>query len=101
MAVWENTKPVVIGLSVLLAGQFGLSLKSMFGIKAAYNDQSGCVPTSIESDVGLALFLMIMLVDFVILILTVYKTYVEYKSNYHGGLIKLIFRDGLVYFVVV
>ncbi|KAJ8089649.1 hypothetical protein PM082_014910 [Marasmius tenuissimus] len=42
-----------------------------------------------------------MVVDFVILSLTAYKTYVEYRDMYHGGLIKLIFRDGLTYFVVV
>ncbi|KAJ8089630.1 hypothetical protein PM082_014888 [Marasmius tenuissimus] len=42
-----------------------------------------------------------MIVDFVILSLTAYKTYVEYRNMYHGGLIKLIFRDGLTYFVVV
>ncbi|KAL0056762.1 hypothetical protein AAF712_016628 [Marasmius tenuissimus] len=42
-----------------------------------------------------------MIVDFVILSLTAYRTYVEYRNMYHRGLIKLIFRDGLTYFVVV
>ncbi|KAJ8089624.1 hypothetical protein PM082_014882 [Marasmius tenuissimus] len=42
-----------------------------------------------------------MVLDFVILLLTAYKTYVEYRNMYHMGLIKLIFEDGLAYFAVV
>ncbi|KAJ8089652.1 hypothetical protein PM082_014913 [Marasmius tenuissimus] len=42
-----------------------------------------------------------MVVDFVILSLTAYKTYIEYQHDHHGGIIKLVFRDGLIYFVVV
>ena len=42
-----------------------------------------------------------MVVDFVILSLMAYKTYVEFKSMYHNELIMLIFRDGLAYFTVV
>ncbi|KAJ8089230.1 hypothetical protein PM082_014478 [Marasmius tenuissimus] len=43
-----------------------------------------------------------MVVDFFILSLTAYKTYVEYQDSYHmhSGLVKLIFRDGLAYFAV-
>ena len=102
MAVWNNTNLVVIGLSVLLAGQFGVALRGMTTVKAIYlDDQPGCVLVSVEGNVVAATFLATMFVDFVVLLLTVYKTYMEYKSMYHSGLIKLIFRDGLLYFVVV
>ena len=101
MAVWQNTKIVVIGLSVLLAGQFGISLRAMVAIKAAYSDRFGCKPVSVKANLFVALFVMTMVVDFIILSLTVVKTYIEYKSMYHSGLIKLIFRDGLIYFAVV
>ena len=102
MAVWQNTKIVVIGLSVLLAGQLGISIRAMTALKGRYpDDYSGCMPKSVEFDVAAAMFLTAMLVDFVILSLTLYKTYVGYKGMCHSSLIKLIFRDGLVYFVVV
>ena len=102
MAIWQNTRTVVIGLSILMAGQFAISIRVMTTVKSIYLDeQSGCVPISVEADLGAFMYVATMLVDFVVLSLTVYKTYVEHKSMYHSGLIKLIFRDGLVYFVVV
>ena len=102
MAVWEHNKLVLIGLSVLLAGQFGIIFRAMTGVKGTYiDDISGCQLTSVEANLGAAIYIATMVVDFVILSLTVYKTYVQYRSSYHSGLIKLIFRDGLVYFAVV
>ena len=103
MAVWENTKLVVIGLSVLLAGWFAISLRWMVVFKGVYiDDQSDYQPILVDVDIrGAAMFPTTMFVDFVILSLTVYKTYIEYKNMYYSGLIRLIFRDGLAYFAVV
>ena len=101
MAVWQNNKLVVIGLSVLLAAQFAISIRPTMGIKAVYDEHFGCWPVKVEIDVFASFFMTTMAVDFVILLLTVYKTYNEYKSMYRSGLIKLIFRDGLAYFAVV
>ncbi|KAJ8089627.1 hypothetical protein PM082_014885 [Marasmius tenuissimus] len=57
---------------------------------------------SVDKSNALAvLYLVTMVVDFVILLLTTYKTYTEYRDMYHSGLIKLIFRDGLAYFAVI
>ena len=101
MVIWQNNKLVVIGLLGLLAAQFVVSIRPMIGIKAAYNEHFGCSPVKVEINVFVTFFVTTTAVDFVILLLTVYKTYNEYKSVYHSGLIKLIFRDGLVYFAVV
>ena len=102
MAVWEHKKIVVTGLSVLLASQFAIAIRAMTAIKGAYTGEyTGCQPTSVEAHLGAAMYTVTMFVDFVILLLTVYKTWIEYKSMYHSGIIKLIFRDGLMYFGVV
>ena len=101
MAVWEHNRLVVISLSTLVAGQFLTSVVAMMGVKAAYlDDVSGCVPISVDARLGAVMYTEAMTVDFAIMLLIVYKTYLEYKTMYHSGLIKLIFRDGLAYFAV-
>ncbi|KAK1215265.1 hypothetical protein PQX77_022132 [Marasmius sp. AFHP31] len=103
MAVWENDQVVVTGLVVLLLGQFALIMRYVpAGVEGTYVEDSGCVIVSVEqSDTVAVLYIVTMVVDFVILSLIAYKTYVEYRDIYHRGLIKLIFEDGLAYFVVV
>ncbi|KAL0059038.1 hypothetical protein AAF712_014251 [Marasmius tenuissimus] len=103
MAVWGNDRFVVVGLSILLAGQFATIMRSVptTAVRGRYLDGIGCVIISAEAEIFATLYTVTMVVDFVILSLTAYKTYVEYRNMYHGGLIKLIFRDGLTYFVVV
>ncbi|KAJ8089654.1 hypothetical protein PM082_014915 [Marasmius tenuissimus] len=102
MAVWGNDRFVVGGLSVLLAGQFAAIVRSVpITVRGSYVEGTGCVIISAQAEIFATLYIVTMVVDFVILSLTAYKTYVEYRYNYHSGLIKLIFRDGLTYFVVV
>ncbi|KAJ8089626.1 hypothetical protein PM082_014884 [Marasmius tenuissimus] len=102
MAVWGNNQVVVLALTILLVGQFGVIIRSIpTRIRGVYVKESGCVMASAETDPVSVLYIVTMVVDFVILLLTVYKTYVEYRDMYHSGLIRLIFRDGLAYFAVV
>ncbi|KAK1234103.1 hypothetical protein PQX77_002699, partial [Marasmius sp. AFHP31] len=102
IAVWGNNRLVVIGLSILLAGQLAATMRSIPNtVGGRYIEANGCVIVSAEPDIFATLYIVTMLVDLVILSLTAYKTYTEYRNIYYGGLIKLIFRDGLTYFVVV
>ena len=101
MAVWENSRPVVVALSILLAAQFGVVLRCTTTVHGGYVDGSGCVTVSVEAHIYAALYIATMIVDFVIIVLIAYKTYVNYRSMYYSGLIKLIFQDGLMYFAVV
>ncbi|KAK1226341.1 hypothetical protein PQX77_010688 [Marasmius sp. AFHP31] len=83
-------------------GQFGVIIRSIpTRIRGSYVEECGCVMVSTETKPAAVLYIVTMVVDFVILLLTVYKTYVEYRDMYHSGLIRLIFRDGLAYFAVV
>ncbi|KAK1226343.1 hypothetical protein PQX77_010690, partial [Marasmius sp. AFHP31] len=94
MAVWGNDRLVVVGLSILLAGQLAAILRSVPAtVGGSYLEGTGCVIISAQADVYTAMYTVTMVVDFVILSLTAYKTYVEYRNMYHSGLIKLIFRD--------
>lgn len=97
----ENSKPIVIGLSVPLVAQFGIALRCTTNLHGGHVDGLGCVAASVEADNYVALYSATMMVDFVIFFLTAYKTYENYRSMYYSGLIKLIFQDGLIYFTVV
>ncbi|KAJ8089633.1 hypothetical protein PM082_014891 [Marasmius tenuissimus] len=103
MAVWGNNQFVVASLAVLLVGQFALIISYIpAGVNGAYVENSGCVIVSVEQPGTVAaLYIVTMILDFVILSLIAYKTYVDYRDVYHRSLIKLIFEDGLVYFVIV
>ncbi|KAJ8089625.1 hypothetical protein PM082_014883 [Marasmius tenuissimus] len=103
MAVWQNNRVVGACLSVLLVGQFTLMIGFIQAhIRGIHVEGYSCMIVSAErSDTVAAVYIVTMVVDFVILSLTVYKTYAEYRDMYHSGLIRLIFRDGLVYFAVV
>ncbi|KAJ8089231.1 hypothetical protein PM082_014479 [Marasmius tenuissimus] len=70
-------------------------------IRGRYVEGNGCVIMWTEAGTFVTWYTVTMVVDFVVLSLTAYKTYVEYQDMYHGGLIKLVFEDGLAYFVVV
>ncbi|KAL0057826.1 hypothetical protein AAF712_015526, partial [Marasmius tenuissimus] len=100
MAVWGNNKMVIAGLSILLAGQFAIIIRSMTNTKGAYVEGTGCVTVSVESRVFAAMYIVTVVVDFVILVLTAYKTYINYRDSRRSGLIRLIFQDGLAYFAV-
>ncbi|KAL0066711.1 hypothetical protein AAF712_006316 [Marasmius tenuissimus] len=98
MAVWANTY-ISIGLVVIILGQFGIIIRSMFNVKAAYIDGAGCATTSIESEIFAAMYIYTMGVDFIVLVLTAYKTYINRKIA-RSGLVTLLFKDGLAYFAI-
>ena len=98
MAVWANTY-ITIGLIVLILGQFGVIIRSMFNVKAAYVDGVGCVTLSIESNIFAAMYIYTMGVDFIVLFLTAFKTFSNRKAS-RSGLITLLFKDGVAYFAV-
>jgi hypothetical protein len=59
---------------------------------------AGCVITSANSTIYSATFIYSMRFDFVVLCLTAYKLYRPFGSK--SRLVRLIFTDGLVYFIV-
>ncbi|KAL0576768.1 hypothetical protein V5O48_005208 [Marasmius crinis-equi] len=100
MAVWGNNKFIIGGLSILLMGQFAIILRSMTNTKGIYVEGTGCVTASVQAKIFAAMYTVTMVVDFVILVLTAWKTYINYRNQHRSGLVRLLFRDGLAYFAV-
>ncbi|KAL0571958.1 hypothetical protein V5O48_010010 [Marasmius crinis-equi] len=80
-------------------GQFGVIIRSMFNVKAVFVPNAGCATASIESHIFAAMYSYTMGVDFIVMILTAYRTFLNRKYS-ESGLVKLLFRDGLAYFAV-
>lgn len=99
MALWERRKSVVIPLTLLCAGHWGLLYRTMFIVHAAWEDTAGaCVVVQTSPKVLNVTFFFTMGFDFVILCFTAFALISKHTAR--TDLWKLLFNDGLVYFLV-
>ena len=116
MALWERRKSVVIPLSLLCAAHWGLLYRTMFIVHAAWEDTAGaCVVVQTSPGILNVTFFfsksqtsriilhsltsnLAMGFDFVILCFTAVALISKHTAR--TDLWKLLFNDGLVYFLV-
>ncbi|TCD67507.1 hypothetical protein EIP91_012312 [Steccherinum ochraceum] len=96
MAIWAQTKFVVIPLVILILGHWTLIFQGVAG-QSRWVDGSGCVIISTNSTILSAMFIYSMTFDFIVLALAAYKLY---DRSAHSQIVKLLFHDGLVYFTI-
>ncbi|KAF5363170.1 hypothetical protein D9758_008332 [Tetrapyrgos nigripes] len=95
MSIWDQNRYINAGLSLLILGQFGIIIRSMFHVNATFAPTSGCTVVSAESNILGGMYIYSMGIDLVLLILTAYK--LEFRLT-HNGLAKVMVKDGLFYF---
>ncbi|KAG7448994.1 uncharacterized protein BT62DRAFT_888496 [Guyanagaster necrorhizus] len=99
MALWERRKSVVIPLSLLCAAHWGLLYRTMFIVHAAWEETaSACVVVQTSPGILNVTFFFTMGFDFVILCFTAVALISKHTAR--TDLWKLLFNDGLVYFLV-
>ncbi|KAJ7499138.1 hypothetical protein FB451DRAFT_1016392 [Mycena latifolia] len=99
IALWERKKSVVIPLGLLSAAHWILLYRTMFVVKAVWDhDLHTCVVASTKSSLLNITFFFTMGFDFVILTMTAVALMGRHSAR--TDLWKLLFTDGLVYFVV-
>lgn len=111
MAVWGQHRTIVCLLVVVMLGQWSFLLHGtvflQFGLVALLHNLTGvllkaewmdgaCVITSTDNKILAISFLYTMAFDFLVLCLAGWKLAAGERSK----LIKLIFGDGLIYFVI-
>ena len=69
-------------------------------LEATWVTGVGCVITHADGPKLMAGFIYTMIFDFIILLLMVIKMF-KTSNEYPSGLGTLIFKDGLIYFVIV
>lgn len=96
IAVWSQSPYIVIPLVLVILGHWSLLLHGLL-ISAAWEDGT-CVITKTDNKVLAATFIYSMCFDFSVLCLTAYK--LLFPWNGHSKLVKMIFGDGLIFFIV-
>lgn len=117
MVIWGNSMyiviPLVIGMlghwSLILQGQFHIQLQSIHDdeiyflhnlgvlLEASWIEGTGCVITHTNNTILAATFIYSMCFDLTVLILSAIKIL---SRRGKSQLITLLFKDGLVYFII-
>ena len=96
IAVWSQSLYIIIPLVAIILGHWSLLLHGLL-ISAAWTPE-GCAITKTDNTILAATFIYSMCFDFLVLCLTAYK--LLYPRNGRSRLVKLIFGDGLIFFIV-
>lgn len=81
----------------IILGHWSLLLHGLL-ISAAWDPNSGCQITKTDNKVLAATFIYSMVFDFLVLCLTGYK--LLFPRSGRSKLVKMIFGDGLIFFIV-
>lgn len=100
MAIWSNDRRVVAGIVCLILGHYGIIIRSMFGAHSTWLDGAGCVTSNLQSSLFAAMYIYTMVFDFIIMSLTAYKLWYSNRGMQRSRMVKLLFKDGLIYFIV-
>ncbi|KAI5117159.1 hypothetical protein M0805_001017 [Coniferiporia weirii] len=97
IAVWSQSLYIVVPLVLIILGHWSLLLHGLL-ISAAWIDGVGCSITKTDNTILAATFIYSMCFDFLVLCLTAYK--LLFPWNGRSRLVKMIFSDGLIFFIV-
>ncbi|OSC97780.1 hypothetical protein PYCCODRAFT_1471562 [Trametes coccinea BRFM310] len=100
MAVWSQSWRVVVPLVLLILGQWAMLLQGIL-LNAEWIPGEGCAITKTKNKMLAATFIYTMCFDFFVLVMAGYKlgiTSVQTKNR--SRIVRLIFHDGLIYFIV-
>ncbi|KAI0676402.1 hypothetical protein C8Q78DRAFT_17476 [Trametes maxima] len=98
MALWSHNRYIVIPIIVIILGHWSLILQGVL-VKASWVDGAGCLVTGSNNTILAATFIYSMCFDLIILLLSMYKLVIGVKGG-RSQLMGLLFKDGLVYFVI-
>ncbi|KIJ14734.1 hypothetical protein PAXINDRAFT_99985 [Paxillus involutus ATCC 200175] len=103
IALWSKNKWIIGILVVIILGHWSLILQGM-PVSATWVPGVGCTFVEGNTIIPAAIFVYSMCFDFVVLCLTAYKLAWDPRrtgsSPLHTKLARMIFTDGLVYFIV-
>ncbi|KAF8665804.1 hypothetical protein AX16_000248 [Volvariella volvacea WC 439] len=99
IALWERRKSIVIGLGLLCLAHWTLLYRTMFIVIAEWDDTVGtCVVVATNPSWLNTTFFFTMGFDFIILMFTAIALLSKHSAR--TDLWRLLFHDGLVYFLV-
>lgn len=96
MAIWSHDKIIIIPLVLVILGHWALILQGVL-LKAEWVPGQGCVITSTSNTILAATFIYSMCFDALVMCLSAIKLM---PRTGNSQLIRLLFKDGLIYFMV-
>ena len=97
IAVWSQSLYIVVPLVAIILGHWSLLLHGLL-IKAAWIDGAGCQITNTDNKLLAVTFIYSMCFDLLVLILTTVK--LAFGQGQRSQLMDMLFKDGLVYFMI-
>ncbi|KAF8917820.1 hypothetical protein CPB85DRAFT_1373973 [Mucidula mucida] len=99
IALWERQYTIMIPLGIFCAGHWAWLYRTMFIVQADWDDSvRACVVVQASPSALNATFFLTMGFDGIILFFTAFALFKKHTAR--TDLWKLLFRDGLVYFLV-
>ncbi|KAI8976579.1 hypothetical protein BD414DRAFT_495905 [Trametes punicea] len=98
MALWSHNKYIVIAIVIVILGHWSLILQGVL-VKASWVAGSGCQVVGASNTILAATFIYSMCFDLFILVLSMYKLVLGVRGG-RSQLMTLLFKDGLVYFII-
>ncbi|KIJ14739.1 hypothetical protein PAXINDRAFT_169638 [Paxillus involutus ATCC 200175] len=103
IAIWSRNKWIIGTLVLIMLGHWAIIFQSI-PLSATWVPGVGCTITESNPTISAATFIYSMCFDFVVLCLTAYKLAWNLRrtgsSGLHTKLVRMIFTDGLVYFII-
>ncbi|KAF8438020.1 hypothetical protein L210DRAFT_3404906 [Boletus edulis BED1] len=103
IAIWSQNRWIIGVILLLILGHWSLILQGVL-LKVKWVDGVGCTIIKSNTTILAATFIYSMSFDLVVLCLTAYKLAwsrrISGTSGIHGKLVRMIFSDGLVYFIL-
>ncbi|KAJ3487337.1 hypothetical protein NLI96_g3622 [Meripilus lineatus] len=101
MAIWSMSWKCVVPLVVLILGHWAVLIQDVVvsGGEPIAND--ACVTTLGTSQQLMGTFIYSIGLDFIVMVLSAYKLLVQAHDFPRSRLVRLIFQDGLIYFIIV
>ncbi|KAH8099902.1 hypothetical protein BXZ70DRAFT_225682 [Cristinia sonorae] len=98
MAIWSQAKYIVIPLSLISAGHWGVVLSGTV-ISAQWVPGQGCVATQTKNSQLMLTFIYSLCFDTIVFLLSAWK--LAMPKHHRSQLVDLMFKDGLGYFLLV
>ncbi|KDQ29126.1 hypothetical protein PLEOSDRAFT_1038859 [Pleurotus ostreatus PC15] len=99
IALWERSKKVIVPLAILCLGHWAFLYRGMFLVSASWDPTANaCIVDATNPSLLTITFFYTMGFDLIILLFTMFALMGKHSAR--TDLWKLLFTDGLVYFVV-
>ncbi|KAK7684953.1 hypothetical protein QCA50_011788 [Cerrena zonata] len=99
IVLWSGNKYVITGLAIMVIGQWAVILQGG-ELQAEWMKGAGCVNLQTNNTLLAVTYAISTVLDTVVLLLSFWKLRILAKAVHTSVFVTILFRDGLIYFIV-